>query len=62
MLILQRSKREGVKIGDVIVMINQIRRGRVSLAIDAPADTKITRIADERERSCASVRDKREDD
>ncbi len=43
-LVLKRKPGEGVRIGDVVVYVQQTRGGVVSLGIDAPQRIEITRV------------------
>jgi carbon storage regulator len=50
MLVLTRKKSERIKIGDAMVTIVDIGRGRVRIGIDAPKNVPISRPDDQDER------------
>ena len=43
MLVLSRKLSEGIRIGDAVVKVLDIRNGRVRLGIEAPHETRIVR-------------------
>jgi Global regulator protein family len=43
-LVLTRSQGEGIKIGDVIVTLDEVRPGRVKLRIKGPRQIPVSRV------------------
>ena len=43
MLVLLRKDGQTIIVGDVVIALNQARRGRAKISIDAPAGTPIVR-------------------
>ena len=43
MLVLSRKESQSIKIGNVVIVVNQIRGNQVKLGIEAPQEVKILR-------------------
>ena len=54
-LIITRKKSESVRIGDAVVTVHLIGRGRVALRVDAPMEVKILRTELEAKNSPLAV-------
>lgn len=43
MLVLSRKRNQSIQIGDVVIVVNQIRGNKVTLGIEAPREVEILR-------------------
>jgi len=43
MLVLSRKKNQSIQIGNIVITVNQVKKNKVMLGIDAPNEVKILR-------------------